>query len=106
MEYWNLVKRVFDMKSKQQITVMGRNKFAAPTTSRVFTKPEFQKLRADFARQKMYVDAISGGYELRHPKGLLLKAMVGSRGYLVRYVSNLFASTPHDLKPSKRKYFL
>ena len=57
----------------------------------VMAKSDFQKLRKDFKSQGFNVKKIAGGYELHHGETLLLKAMAGARGYLVRHVDNLFA---------------
>lgn len=62
------------------------------TVSKVWGKSYFQEIRKTLISQGFNVEKINGGYELRLPKGeLLLKAMNGSNGYLVRHVHNLFA---------------
>jgi hypothetical protein len=70
------------------------NKFATETVSHVWTKPMMQQVRRDFKRQGLNITKTEdgNGYELKLPNGLLLlKAMNGSQGYLVRHVYNLFA---------------
>lgn len=69
------------------------SKFAGKTISRVWGKAEFQKMRRDIKPQGFDVAKTSDGcgYELRLKDGrLLLKAMQGRNGYLVRQVSGLF----------------
>lgn len=66
-------------------------KFVKQTTSRIMTKPEFQVMRKALIKQGFDVKKLDGGYELVHTDGLLLmRAMIGTKGYLVRYVKDLF----------------
>ena len=60
--------------------------------SRIFSKPEFQVMRKALLSQDMPIVKIDNGYEMINKNGvLLLRAMNGRNGYLVRMVDNLFA---------------
>ena len=57
----------------------------------IMAKKDFQNLRKDFKEQGFNVVKIPDGYECHHNNGmLLLRAMNGSRGYLVRHIEGLF----------------
>ena len=58
--------------------------------TRLMAKKDFQQLRNDFKAQGFPVLKIDSGYILHLGDTLLLKAMNGSRGYLVRYKADLF----------------
>jgi hypothetical protein len=61
--------------------------------SRVWTKSMFQSVRRSVKQQGFdIVKTTDGnGYEWKGPDGrLLLKAMNGSNGYLVRFIEDLF----------------
>lgn len=68
--------------------------FVDKTITRVFSKKDFQQLRTDFKAQGFSVNKTEDeeGYELKLKDGrLLLKALKGNNGYLVRMVHNLLS---------------
>ena len=67
------------------------NEYAGETESHVWSKPQFQAIKRDMVKGGFPFTKLDSGYECRTPKGkLILKAMSGHNGYLVRHVTNLF----------------
>lgn len=59
--------------------------------SRVWPKKQTQQAIKALRQAGMSVKKIDSGYELKTKDGtILFKAMIGSRGYLVRYAEQLF----------------
>lgn len=59
-------------------------------TSRIWTKPQTQEAIKALRNAGLTVDKVGSGYECKVNNNTVFKAMVGSRGYLVRYDQNLF----------------
>lgn len=61
------------------------------TRSRLWPKRAFQDMLTDVRRQGLTVTKLDGGYEMTNNNGvLLLRAMQGNNGYLVRAIADLF----------------
>lgn len=61
------------------------------TTSTVIPKRDFQEILKQFKHiPDCEVEKLNAGYQVTIKDSLVLKAMNGARGYLVRYVDNLF----------------
>lgn len=59
--------------------------------SRIWTKPATQQAIKALRSAGIEVKKINSGYEAKSKQDVLLfKAMIGSRGYLVRHRSDLF----------------
>lgn len=68
------------------------------TISRVWPKREFQEMLTAVRKQNLIVNKLDGGYTIHAQNGVLvLKAMNGSRGYLVRMVADLFEPEPKTI---------
>lgn len=64
------------------------------SVTRVLGKKEFQSLLADAVKLGYIKEKLDHGYELRTPEPedqLILKAMNGTKGYLCRFNSQVFA---------------
>lgn len=63
-------------------------------TVRIWTKPQTQAALRALKVAGMAVNKTPGGYVVRLSTGReVFKAMQGTRGYLVRYVADLFETT-------------
>lgn len=60
--------------------------------TKVFSKPQTQQVIKDMRSAGYTVDKLDGGYECKLYGNLIFKAMIGNRGYLIRYDAQLLTA--------------
>lgn len=61
-----------------------------PTTSRIIAKKEFQTILRDLRQANFIVTKLRSGYSVVFGNTEVLRAMQGTRNYLVRFDNKLF----------------
>ena len=64
--------------------------FTHPCTSSIWAKRDFQAMLKAVKQQGLDVTKINSGYTVHDGGVLVIKAMTGAQGYLVRTVKGLF----------------